>query len=252
MLNRQYGSATPSSVAPVVHPEDGQPNEGFNRRTANIPPRLVPTGPRIRGGFSSRGMNHGNPRSQAARRGSWRGRPRDRFPNDARRSTTEKTAEATTSNPKPPSISRDVPSHSTVPSPKPPATSWMSHPMFPLKRRKLDDEPQTTTAMPPPIPTPRPRTALPSRMRTEGQSADSRGQKTTPVTQAVPSPTPKSIITGKALKPAPPEPIFVKDESPIPVPIVPERRLVTTSVNRFPLPENCKKSNDGGKDHHQE
>ncbi|PPR06172.1 hypothetical protein CVT26_005458, partial [Gymnopilus dilepis] len=64
MLRREYGIATPSSLAPPVHAEDVQPNEAIDRkRGRNLPPSIKPTAPptihssggQYRGGFRARG-----------------------------------------------------------------------------------------------------------------------------------------------------------------------------------------------------
>ncbi len=78
---RQYGIATPTSLTPVLHPEDAQPNERGSRRTQKAPPRIAVAAPQRgistglqRGGYRGRGMYRGGPFTQYAVRGnsSWR------------------------------------------------------------------------------------------------------------------------------------------------------------------------------------
>lgn len=78
---RQYGIATPTSLTPVLHPEDAQPNERGSKRTQKAPPRIAITAPQRgisnglqRGGYRGRGMYRGGPFTQYAVRGnsSWR------------------------------------------------------------------------------------------------------------------------------------------------------------------------------------
>ncbi|KDR67749.1 hypothetical protein GALMADRAFT_1076048 [Galerina marginata CBS 339.88] len=79
MLRRAYGIAVPSSLTPVAHPEDAQPNEAINKRAQKLPPVIRNTAPppqatstHYRGGFRGRGGYHnrggGNSMSQ---RGQW-------------------------------------------------------------------------------------------------------------------------------------------------------------------------------------
>lgn len=78
---RHYGIATPTSLTPVHHPEDAQPNERGSKRTQKAPPRIAITAPPRgdsngfpRGGYRGRSMYRGGPFTQYAVRGnsSWR------------------------------------------------------------------------------------------------------------------------------------------------------------------------------------
>ncbi len=71
MLNRQYGTAAPSTVVNVVHPEDSQPNEKIHGRNRNLPPRVANTARPPR--FDRMASNSGERLSQFATRGSWKG-----------------------------------------------------------------------------------------------------------------------------------------------------------------------------------
>ncbi|KAF8883325.1 hypothetical protein CPB84DRAFT_1850971 [Gymnopilus junonius] len=91
MLRREYGTATPSSLAPPIHPEDSQPNEAINKRGRKLPPTIKSTAPPViqssnaysRGGLRGRGFRgmgaHVSQRGQVTQQhfqgySSWRGR----------------------------------------------------------------------------------------------------------------------------------------------------------------------------------
>ncbi|KAF9482641.1 hypothetical protein BDN70DRAFT_874825 [Pholiota conissans] len=79
---KQYGIAAPSSLTPILHPEDAQPNERTHARSQKLPPRILGAPPyrgtnyqpghTQRGGYRGRAMYRGGPFTQHAVRG---GRP---------------------------------------------------------------------------------------------------------------------------------------------------------------------------------
>lgn len=271
MLRGQYGTATPSSLAPVVHREDAQPNEGIQKRFHKLPPPIRSTaapsratsihyrGSRGRGSYSSgnmsqRGQGQHSPYLQYAIRGNtaWRGRgkssSRGSYPNWTSGHATM-SSNNDISSPSASSSSGTTPSVGVgVPLPREemdpgPSYRRTHHTAFPNASQ--------TSATPPIVANPR-ETWWMTRSRSPTPILPAAPLKRRKIEEqpVIPSPTTISRLplpgrTHKAAEPVKQEPV-VKQEplspSPPPRPISPERRLITESCQFYPFPNSCKGS----------
>ncbi|KAH9479832.1 hypothetical protein JR316_0008427 [Psilocybe cubensis] len=291
MLRGQYGTATPTSLVPVSHREDAQPNEGLTKQFRKLPPSIRSTaatsrdttsiyhsgfGSRGRGNYSGGNMSQGRydhrgSPLQYATRGNpaWRGRrmasTRGTYMNwnaghtpmpshiDVSSPSASSSSERTPSvGPRASSLQHGIdpgPSnrrtHSTAfpvtsetpatpPIPEPSQDRWWMHrsrsptpklPAAPLKRRKIDGQPET-----------KPQATI-SRLPLPGRLPK-------PIISAREEP-PVVVKQEPVHVPIKHEPVVKREPlspSPPPRAIAPERKLITESCQFFPFPETCKKS----------
>jgi hypothetical protein len=274
----EYGTRTPSSVAPFLHPEDAQPNEQVKRRNKNLPPRVASTAQptrgnanfRGRGGYRTRGMSQGGWTQYAVRGRRGGGSQPNRGGHSSSRhgpilehwSVTEsRRSGAMQLDPTMPLGASAYSTSSTLPSSSSrnrnaddtsrPSNGWYADKELVPAKRRYSPTPYVSlsqTSATPPAPEASRSWMLRSRSPTPKlPPCPIKRRKLDHIPDSLEDPAPV-ILPGRhqrksfTIRPATPDPVInIKEEPRSPSP--PRRKLVTDSCSFYPLPASCQKSN---------